>query len=170
MPVKTKIISIVFAILGIVHVALPYHVEFTGYVFLLLAAGTLLYHILRRKNQRRLAAVLLAAMLLCSAVLTGAVALIAGSAKGSAEPKGTCLIVLGAQTHGDFPSRTLRERLDRAADFMAEYPDLPVILSGGKGTDETKPEAAVMYDYLAARGVDLTRVYRENGLPTPGRI
>lgn len=150
------------ALLGLVHILLPYHVEFTGYVLLLLAAGISLWMLLRKKEKRRLASALMAAMVLCTAVLSGAMGVIALYARGSENPRGAYLVVLGAQTHGNVPSRTLRERLDRAADFMAENPTIPVILSGGKGTDETAPEAEVMYRYLEGKGADMSCVHLES--------
>lgn len=160
---KALFIPAMLAVLGFVHVVLPYHVEFTGYVLLLLAAGGFARILLRKNGKRRAAAILLAAMLLCSAVLSASMGAVAVRARGSAQPEGEYLVVLGAQTHGDVPSRTLRERLDRAAEFMAEHPGLPVILSGGKGTDETAPEAQVMYRYLEQKGADMSRVHRETG-------
>ena len=158
---KSLFLPIFLAVLGLVHVLLPYHVEFTGYVLLLLAVGGFAWVFLRKNGKRRMAAFLLSAMLLCSAVLGTALGAIAVYARGSEQPTGAYLVVLGAQTHGDVPSRTLRERLDRAAEFMADHPEIPVILSGGKGTDETAPEAQVMYRYLEQKDADMSRVHRE---------
>ena len=42
------------------------------------------------------------------------------------------VVVLGAQTHGDRPSRTLRERLDLAAEYLEAHPAARVIVSGGQ--------------------------------------
>ena len=71
-------------------------------------------------------------------------------------------VVLGAQIHGTAPSRTLRERLDVAMEFLEENPDALVVVSGGQGSDEIVPEASVMYDYLERQGADMTRVLMED--------
>ena len=63
---------------------------------------------------------------------------------------------------GDQPSRTLRERLDAALEFLQRAPDAIVIVSGGQGTDECLTEAEVMYSYLKKNGADISRVFIEN--------
>ncbi len=71
-------------------------------------------------------------------------------------------IVLGAKVNGTVPSRALRARLDLTLEFMERNPDAPVIVCGGQGPDEAVPEAQAMYDYLAAHGADMSRVYCED--------
>ena len=70
-------------------------------------------------------------------------------------------VVLGAQIRGDVPSPTLARRLDVGLAYLRENPGGILIVSGGQGPDEDRTEASVMYDYLEARGADMTRVYRE---------
>lgn len=67
------------------------------------------------------------------------------------EPK--TMIVLGCQVHPWGPSILLQDRLDTAIDYLADHPDVTVIVSGGKGDDEHASEASVMRDYLVAAGV-----------------
>ena len=64
-----------------------------------------------------------------------------------------CLIVLGAKTRGMQPSRVLRIRLDRAKEAYDQGLAKKIIVCGGKGTDETVPEAVAMAAYLEALGV-----------------
>lgn len=71
------------------------------------------------------------------------------------------VVVLGAQTHGDRPSRTLRERLDLAAEYLEAHPAARVIVSGGQGADETQTEASVMDAYLRGKGIAAERIVQE---------
>ena len=80
-------------------------------------------------------------------------------ARGQEEPD--CLIVLGAQVRPDGPSLTLRYRLDTAAAYLEDHPDIPCILSGGQGYNEPCTEAEGMRDYLTARGIDESRLILE---------
>ena len=61
------------------------------------------------------------------------------------------VVVLGAQIHGSRPSRTLRERLDKAAGYLEEHPEAFCVVTGGQGADETQTEASVMAAYLTAQ-------------------
>ena len=71
------------------------------------------------------------------------------------------MVVLGAQTHGSRPSRTLRERLDKAAEYLTAHPDAFCVVTGGQGADETQTEASVMAAYLEAAGIDPARIAQE---------
>ena len=54
------------------------------------------------------------------------------------------IIVLGAGVNGETPSLTLRTRIKAAADYMEQHPDVPVVLSGGRGAGEDITEAECM--------------------------
>ncbi|MCD8023215.1 MAG: YdcF family protein [Lachnospiraceae bacterium] len=79
-----------------------------------------------------------------------------------AEPELDYVIVLGAQVRGTSPSRALRRRLERAAAYAAENPDVILILSGGQGADEDISEAECMYGYLVDAGVSEERLIKED--------
>lgn len=64
-----------------------------------------------------------------------------------------CIVVLGAKAHGLEPGRVLRARLDRARQAYAQGLGGKILVCGGKGTDETVPEAEAMAAYLKAQGV-----------------
>lgn len=64
-----------------------------------------------------------------------------------------CIVVLGAKARGMEPSRVLRLRLEQAQKAYEQGLGGKIIVCGGKGTDETVPEAVVMAAYLKARGV-----------------
>ena len=71
------------------------------------------------------------------------------------------IIVLGAGVNGETPSLTLRTRIDAAAAYLEEYPDVPVVLSGGQGPGEAITEAECMRRALVSRGVDEARLQLE---------
>lgn len=72
------------------------------------------------------------------------------------------LIVLGGGIRGNYPTLSLRYRLDAAKDYADRNPDTLVILSGGQGDDEEVPEADVMYRYLISQGVPAERIIKED--------
>ena len=84
-------------------------------------------------------------------------------AAAASKPVGgeSTVIVLGARTHGDRPSRMLRERLDVAAAYLKENPEATCIVSGGQGPDEQYTEAHVMKAYLCEQGIAAERIYEE---------
>ena len=58
------------------------------------------------------------------------------------------LIVLGAKVNQNNLSLSLKNRLDRALEYIVVYPDTPVILCGGQGSDEPMTEALAMERYI----------------------
>ena len=77
-----------------------------------------------------------------------------------AEPADT-LIVLGCGIRGESPTLTMKYRLDKAMEYLAENPDTVVVVSGGQSWDEAVSEASVMRRYLIARGIDESRILSE---------
>lgn len=72
------------------------------------------------------------------------------------------LVVLGAQMKVSGPSRALQYRLDEAIRYLEENPDTQVIVSGGQGSDEHISEAQGMYDYLVEKGIEPSRIIKED--------
>lgn len=72
------------------------------------------------------------------------------------------VIILGAQWKTSGPSIVLKERLDRAIEYLNENPETKVIVSGGKGSNEPISEADGMGDYLIAHGIAADRICRED--------
>ncbi len=78
-------------------------------------------------------------------------------------PKDNCtVIVLGCQVRGDHPSLMLLERVESARDYLNAHPDVPCIVTGGKGDDENISEAQCMYDILVQMGISPDRIYMED--------
>ena len=83
-----------------------------------------------------------------------------GSSDPSALPA-DAVVVLGAGVIGTQPSLSLYTRLTAALDYLEENPEIPVVLTGGRGYGEEITEARCMYDWLTARGVDPARLILE---------
>lgn len=86
---------------------------------------------------------------------------IAGARGGRDTRDVSCVVILGAGVDGTQPSLMLARRLDAALTYLADKPEIPVIVSGCQGKGESISEAECMARYLAARGVDETRIRRE---------
>ena len=72
-----------------------------------------------------------------------------------------CAVVLGAGVDGTQPSLTLARRLDATLQYIADKPELPVIVSGCRGLGEDISEAECMARYLVAHGVAESRIWKE---------
>ena len=84
-----------------------------------------------------------------------------GSFADESDAPVSAVIVLGAGVNGETPSLTLRTRIDAAAAYLEEHPDVPVVLSGGQGPGEAITEAECMRRALVRRGADENRLYPE---------
>jgi len=112
----------------------------------------------RKKWIKGLFALALAGVL-CFGALLGAV-LYGSYDHIQGEPE--TMLILGCQVHPWGPSVLLQDRLDEALDYLEEYPDMTVIVSGGKGSDEHTSEAACMRDYLENKGIAPERILVED--------
>jgi len=101
-----------------------------------------------------IAGIILALAVACS------VAMIAG-ASGTPKPDST-VIVLGARVYGDRVSRSMKSRLDVAAEYLKDNPGSVCIVSGGQGKNDSVSEASVMYRYLTEHGIAADRIYMED--------
>lgn len=63
------------------------------------------------------------------------------------------VVVLGAQVKREVPSRALRKRLEKAAEYADKNGHTILILSGGKGPGEEITEAECMRRYLTEHGI-----------------
>ena len=111
------------------------------------------------KTLRVILSVLLAAGFVC-ALIAGI--LIASAMGGDAQTYCDYIIVLGAGVDGTTPSRSLRERLDAAYDYLIAHPDTICIVSGSQGYNEEISEAECMYRELTKRGIDPGRILKED--------
>ena len=76
--------------------------------------------------------------------------------------KPNMVVVLGCQLWGEDPSPMLQKRLDKAYELLEQYPDIPVIVTGGQGDDEVISEGEAMKRYLLKRGISEDRIIVED--------
>lgn len=89
------------------------------------------------------------------------------TAKMEEPAQGDYLVILGARVRGEQLSLTLWNRLQKGLEYIREHPDIPIILSGGKGEGEDISEAAAMKRYLLAQGIAEERlILEENSTST----
>lgn len=74
----------------------------------------------------------------------------------------TTVVVLGCKVKDGAPSLMLKKRLDAAISYLESEPEVKVIVSGGKGDDEIMSEAECMFRYLTDKGIEASRIYRED--------
>ncbi len=78
------------------------------------------------------------------------------------EPEsGSTVVVLGCRVYGERASLSMVERLDAAYEYLVEHPEAVCVLSGGQGAGESITEAECMYRYLRNKGIDTSRLYKE---------
>lgn len=88
--------------------------------------------------------------------------LIFGRIPSTAESNLDYVIVLGAHVRANGPSKTLKLRLDKAAEYAAQNPDTILVLSGAQGGDEPVAEAEAMESYLLDLGVRAEQMILED--------
>ncbi len=108
---------------------------------------------------RKLASALAIFGVLFTLVLCG---IVLSDIKGDADAPCDYVIVLGAGLWKDKPSQTLADRLEKARDYLEEYPSSIAIVSGSRGDDETITEARAMKNYLTAQGIPGSRIIEED--------
>ena len=158
------ILAAIMAALGLVLLLIPFHVATTGVCFFALAVMLGILYLLRNKQKARKLRIALTAVTTAGVlVMLGCVGYIdiAGRDDDVSAGAPEFVVVLGAQIHGDRPSRTLRERLDLAHAYLTEHPDAVCFVTGGQGSDESFTEAYVMQKYLLEKGVDESRIVME---------
>ncbi|MCR4999747.1 MAG: YdcF family protein, partial [Lachnospiraceae bacterium] len=80
-------------------------------------------------------------------------------AKG--EPNSDYIVVLGAQMRDWGPSIIFKHRLDAAAEYLEANPETTVIVTGGKGANETISEGEGGKEYLMEHGIAEERILIE---------
>lgn len=71
-------------------------------------------------------------------------------------------VVLGCRVYGERASLSLVERLEAAYTYLKENPDADCVVSGGQGSGEDISEAECMYRWLVDKGIDGSRIYKED--------
>jgi len=79
---------------------------------------------------------------------------------------GATVVVLGCRVYGERASLSMVERLEAAYEYLTEHPESNCVLSGGRGDGENITEAECMYRYLINKGIDASRLYKEESSTT----
>ena len=171
MTKREKIQGAAAALLALAGAALmtvrPWGMRFSGFLLAVLAAVLVMALLLDRwavgsKTGRLCRRVFQTALTLAlvSLICIESYVINIGRSDLSALPA-DAVVVLGAGVNGTQPSLSLYTRLTVALDYLEENPDVPVVLTGGRGYGEEITEAQCMYDWLTARGVDPARLILE---------
>ncbi len=169
MKIVWKVLSILIALSALLFGILPFitYGIFHSGTIALLAFGSvllllaLLWDWIPWKALRYVLAGVLFMLFLIGSILSGIMMKYGFFNEPASDTSGT-VIVLGCKIQDDQPSTMLRNRLERALDYLKEHPESPVIVAGGKGQDERYTEAYVMKKYLTEHGIDETRIYQED--------
>lgn len=141
----------------------PMH--FTAFLLLCAAAVLLLWGFLSRRRQYRafrIARRALAACLLAGFCLFAVLEVrVISWARTDRDTPTAAVVILGAGVNGTEPSLSLLVRLETALDYVADKPDIPIVVSGAQGPGEEISEARCMADWLTARGVASERICME---------
>ncbi|MBC8061758.1 MAG: YdcF family protein [Clostridiaceae bacterium] len=98
--------------------------------------------------------------LLVSFIIIETLIIYNGAIKSTLKPD--YIVILGAMVRGETPSLILSERLETSLNYIKKYPDIKVILSGGKGPGEDISEAEAMKRYLVSNGIEEKRLIKED--------
>lgn len=102
------------------------------------------------------------ALLVVLAVFVTGEGMIVSGMGASGEPGLDYIVVLGAAVRGNRPTRALRHRIEKAAEYLEENPETVAIVSGGQGRGEELSEAACMKAELEKMGIASERIWMED--------
>ena len=113
----------------------------------------------KKKLALRICTVLLIVGLSCAAVAEGVI--LSAMVKEPADDA-EYVIVLGAKVNGTTPSWSLRKRIDSAAEYLMDHPEVVAVASGGQGADEGIAEGQAIANSLIAQGIHPERILVED--------
>ncbi len=141
--------------------------RFSGYLLFGAAAVLLCLGLLWRWGKkyrwaRACKAILLAGIAVGMILFTVLEAWVISWARTDDETAVTAVVVLGAGVNGTVPSLSLQVRLEAALDYIADKPDIPIVVTGSQGPGEEISEAQCMADWLIGHGVAAERILLED--------
>ena len=104
---------------------------------------------------------LLALFWICAVFFIIIETIIITAGRSKPPPDADYVIILGAQVRGTVPSKTLKSRIQCAADYLKENTEAIVICSGGQGRGEDITEAQAIKQGLTANGISPKRILLE---------
>ncbi len=85
------------------------------------------------------------------------------SAQSKTAPAGTNVMVLGSQVYSiEHLGVALRSRVNKAGEYLLEYPQANCIVTGGQGSNEPCTEAEAERHALLKMGVEKERIFLED--------
>lgn len=75
--------------------------------------------------------------------------------------KSDYLVILGAGLRGEKMSLTLSQRMHKSLEYIENYPDVKIVVSGGQGPGEYITEAEAMKRFLINHGVSGKNIIKE---------
>lgn len=78
------------------------------------------------------------------------------------------LIVLGCGVRGTVPTQPLEARLEKAVEYEKKNPNALIVVTGGQGPQEDITEAECMERYLKDKGVDGSKIVKEDKSTSTG--
>lgn len=141
--------------------------RFSGYLLFGAAAALLCLGFLRQLGKkyrwaRICKAILLAGIAVGMILFTVLEAWVISWARTDDETAVTAVVVLGAGVNGTVPSLSLQVRLEAALEYIADKPDIPIVVTGSQGPGEEISEAQCMADWLISHGVAAERILLED--------
>lgn len=159
------LLAALLALLGILMRYVFTAVRFCGFLCLCAVPVALLWGFLSARRERRWARIarrILALALAAGFALFAALEVrVIAAGHTDEETAAEAVVILGAGVNGTQPSLSLLVRLEAALAYIADRPDIPIVVSGAQGGGEGISEARCMADWLVARGVDPGRVHLE---------
>jgi len=95
-------------------------------------------------------------------LFTACFACVMSGAESDIEDESEIMIILGCMVYPHGPSILLQDRLDTALEYLEKYPDMTIVVTGGKGDDEHMSEAQAMHDYLVEHGISSEQILLED--------
>lgn len=139
--------------------------RFSGYLFLAAAVYFLAWFALGRlggRPGRALRGVLLALLIAGLALFAFLEFRVVSYGHTDRETEVAAVVILGAGVNGSEPSLSLQSRLEAALAYVADKPDIPIVVTGSQGPGEDISEAQCMADWLMDRGVAAERILLED--------
>lgn len=170
-PLKKRtilyLLAVVSALVGVALINIWSAVRFTGLLFVLTAGVILLWAVFDKWSGKNRAGIVakrtLSVLLVLGALLFLFLeAEVIRRARTDNDTAVAGVIILGAGVNGTVPSLSLRVRLEAALEYLADKPEIPIVVTGSQGPGEAISEAECMADWLIAHGVSEERILIED--------
>lgn len=98
----------------------------------------------------------------CVSLYFLSVCLIAFAGQTTTDGTERTMIICGAKVWENGPSPVLQKRIDAAVTYYSDHPDLLIIASGGRGSDEPVSEAECIKNELLSAGIPEQNIRMED--------